>query len=144
MSTAGRLTKEPGLSSRLGFSPPRYPQHPPPTPETEPDRSVAVPVSPAEARASRGLLWGQGLWWQQTWGDPRGGGHHLPHQRAADAGLQWNRCVHEQKTLQYRQLTLTAPTVGRGGCNSVQLSLLNFLDFENFLGCVCLILDSVK
>ena len=101
-------------------------------------------MSPAEAWVSSGLLWAQGLWRQQTWGDRRGGGHHLPHHRAADAGLQWNRRVHEQKRLQYRQVTFTAAAVGRGGCNSMQLSLLNFLYFENFLGYVCLILDSVK
>lgn len=45
-------------------------------PEMEPDLPVAVPVSPAEAQAGRGLPWGQGLWQQQTWVSPSGGGHH--------------------------------------------------------------------
>ena len=39
-----------------------------PHPETEPDAPVTVPVSPAEARVSRGLPWGRGLWQQQAWG----------------------------------------------------------------------------
>ena len=35
--------------------------------ETEPDLPLSVWVSPAEAGLSNGLLWGQGLWLQQTW-----------------------------------------------------------------------------
>ena len=35
--------------------------------ETEPDLPLGVRVSPEEARVSSGLLWGQGLWQQQTW-----------------------------------------------------------------------------
>ena len=35
--------------------------------ETEPDLPLHVRVSPAEAWVSNGLLWGQGVWLQQTW-----------------------------------------------------------------------------
>ena len=35
--------------------------------ETEPDLPLSACVSPAEAWVSSGLLWGQGLWLQQTW-----------------------------------------------------------------------------
>ena len=34
--------------------------------ETEPDLPLCIWVSPVEAQVSSGLLWGQGLWLQQT------------------------------------------------------------------------------
>ena len=35
--------------------------------ETEPDLPLSVWVSPVQVGVSSGLLWGQGLWLQQTW-----------------------------------------------------------------------------
>ena len=35
--------------------------------EPEPDLPAGLGVSPEEARASGGSLWGQGHWWQRYW-----------------------------------------------------------------------------
>ena len=50
-----------GSSKTLCIAGPRDPT------ATEPDQPLSVWVSPAEAQVSSGLLWGQGLWLQQTW-----------------------------------------------------------------------------